>query len=276
MSIVELPSGKSVNVVRTGPRGGTPIVFVHALGLDLSVWEQQIETFGRDRDVIAMDLPGHGLSASLQASPTFDLLAEVVRDVLVASEASPVDLVGISVGGMIAQTLAAAAPERGRSLTLVATSCTFPEAVRQMLRERGRVAREEGMAVMAPLHLARWFPADFRAAHPDVLHRFAARLLRQDNGFHAAMWDMVATLDIKAALSSVTCPVMIVAGGDDASAPPAAAQLIAESLSAASASVTPAPQPPIVHIVPHSGHFPPLEYPEHFNGLLQRFLDRLQ
>lgn len=272
MSIIELASGKSVNVTRTGPRGGMPIVFLHALGLDLSVWEYQIDVLGSEHDVIAMDFPGHGLSPRSDEPPTFALLANVVRDVLVACETGPVDVVGISVGGMVAQTLAVAAPDVVRSLTLVATSCTFPEPVRQALRERGRVAREEGMAAMAALHIARWFPEDFRAKHPELLDRFAKILVRQDKDFHATMWDMVATLNVKAGLSTVTCPVMIVAGGDDASASPAAGQLIAESLSLTSAATTSAP---IMHIVPHCGHFPPLEYPEHFNGLLQRFLDRL-
>lgn len=149
----------SLHYVRTGPRGGTPILFLHALGLDLSVWENQIAVFAADADVIAVDLPGHGLTAAPAGAPAFEAFADALLGFLSDLDIRMVDVVGLSVGGMIAQTLAVRAPSVVRSLSLVATSCTFPDAVRQVLRERAQFARDKGMAALAPLHLARWFPA---------------------------------------------------------------------------------------------------------------------
>jgi len=51
-----------MNVARTGPRGGTPVVLIHAAGLDLTYWDVEIAALSVDRDVIAFDLPRHGRS----------------------------------------------------------------------------------------------------------------------------------------------------------------------------------------------------------------------
>lgn len=135
MPKLKIIGGPDINVVRTGPKGRAPLVFLHALGLDLTWWGDQIADFGRDHDVIALDLPGHGLSGGFDGPPTFDEMARSVAGVLTQVDAGSVHLVGLSVGGMIAQTLTIVRPERVRSLSLVATSCTFPDAARQAVRE---------------------------------------------------------------------------------------------------------------------------------------------
>jgi 3-oxoadipate enol-lactonase len=263
MPIVKITNGPDINLVRAGPTGGVPIVFIHALGLDLTLWEHQLQEFGHDNDVIAFDLPGHGLSGDMDAPPTFTSMARIVAGVLTHLNAGLVHLVGLSVGGMIAQTLAVTSPQMVRSLSLVATSCTFPDTVRKALRERARVAREGGMEAIAPLHLERWFPPEFRTKRPYVLDRLDKILLRQDREFHAALWDMVATLDVEQRLLALTCPVMVVAGEEDMSASPVAGQLIVNQVAGAT-----------LHVVPRAGHFPPLEFPGAFNALLRAFLHR--
>ncbi len=250
-----------INRVRTGPRGRTPIVFLHALGLDLTWWGHQIAEFGRDHDVVALDLPGHGLSGGLDGPPTFDTLARSVEGVLAEIDAGAVHLVGISLSGMIAQTLAVSRPERVRSLSLVATSCTFPDAARQAVRERARVARAGGMAAIAPLSTERWFPSAFRTQRPDVIDRAIKTMLRQDPAFHASLWDMVATLELEQQLHAVTCPTMVVAGGEDASAPASAGQRIVDRIAGST-----------LHVIEGCGHFPPLETPGAFNSLLRSFI----
>src|SRR5579871_3835141 len=93
-----------INVARSGPRGAPPLVLLHPVALDLTWWGDQFEAFRSEYDVIAFDMPGHGLSADLAASPTFDLMASVLEGVLETLGTGPANIVGISVGGMIAQT----------------------------------------------------------------------------------------------------------------------------------------------------------------------------
>jgi|SRR5450830_1352985 len=265
MPILKIHDSPDINYVRTGAKGGVPIFFIHALGLDLSVWEQQFSAFGCDHDLIAIDLPGHGLSALLDAAPSFAAMAHIVGKVIDHLDIGPVHLVGISVGGMIAQTVAVTRPELVCSLTLIATSCTFPEPLRKVLTERAQVVRQQGMEGIIPLHLERWFPQDFRQRRPDVLDRFSKILFRQKPEFHAGMWDMVATLDIEHQLRTLCCPVMVVAGEDDPSAAPAAGKIIADRIDDAK-----------LIVIRASGHFPQIEHSAEFNNAMRAFINQVE
>ena len=251
----------AINVARGGPRGKAPLVLLHPVGLDLTWWEHQFEAFSGERDVIAFDMPGHGLSDDLATAPTFELMAHTLESVLQGMGTGPVHLIGWSVGGMIAQTFALKRPELVSSLSLVGTLCTFPEQVRALLRERSRVARSEGMARVAQLANERWFPAAFRARRPDVLDRATRSLLQQPAGFHAAMWEMIAGLDLEKKLGAITCRALVLTGAEDVNAPPAAAEAIVRALPSAS-----------LKLMPGVGHFPPLEAPADFTALLRGFL----
>ena len=261
MPTISIDGLPAINLVRTGPRGGPPVLLLHAVGLDLTWWDHQFGTLAQHHDVVAFDMPGHGLSGPLGAPPSFDAFTTVTAAVLAHVGAGPAHVVGISFGGMVAQTLALARPDLVRSLSLVATLCTFPGPVRAALRERARVARKDGMAAIVPLSLQRWFPQAFRDRRPDILDRAAKTMLLQDPQFHAAMWDVIATLDLEARLPTLSCPTLVVAGSEDINAPVAAARQIAGLIPGAE-----------MHQVPGVGHFPPFEQPEVFNALLQPFL----
>jgi 3-oxoadipate enol-lactonase len=258
----EALSGKLVNVVRTGPRGRPPVIFIHAVSLDLTWWDHQFASFGIDHDVVAFDLPGHGASPRLDGTYTFEALASVAAAVIASLDAGPVHVVGISVGGMVAQTLALARPDLVRSLTLVATLCTLPASVRDAMRERSRVARTEGMGPLVSPTLERWFPPAFRTARPDVLDRAAKSLLRHDSTVYAEMWEMIASLDLEARIPAIACPTLVVAGAEDSNAPVAAGRKIADLIPGA-----------MLHVLPEVGHFPPFEAPKPFNELLRTHLD---
>lgn len=252
-----------VNVVRTGPRGRPPILFIHGVSLDLTWWDHQFAAFGGEYDLIGFDLPGHGLSRRLDDKFSFGALASVVAYVIESLAAGPAHVVGISVGGMLAQTLALARPDLVHSLTLVATLCTLPSPVRTAMGERARLARKDGStaALVSPT-LDRWFPPSFRERRPDILDRAAQSVLRHDPIVFAEMWEMIAGLDLEASICAISCPTLVVAGEEDVNAPVAAGQTIAELIPGAS-----------LRTLPGVGHFPPFEVPDAFNDLLRAHLE---
>ena len=117
------------------------------------------------------------------------------------------------------------------------------------------------MAAIAPLHLERWFPAAFRTKRPDVLDHALKTLLRQDPELHAFLWDIVAALDLEQRLSVLTCPTLVLAGGEDMSASASAGQSIVDRIAGAT-----------LHVVKDCGHFPPVEAADEFDALLRQFL----
>jgi 3-oxoadipate enol-lactonase len=122
-------------------------------------------------------------------------------------------------------------------------------------------ARTQGMAKLAQLSNQRWFPAAFRERWPDMLDRTTKSLLLQDPDFHAAIWEMIAGLDLAARLPAIDCPTLVVAGAVDINAPVAAGEKISSLIRGAS-----------LNVMSGLGHFPPFEAPEPFDRLLRRFI----
>lgn len=253
-----------MNFIRTGPRGGTPIVLLHAVGMDLTLWDRQIEALGQTHDVVALDLPGHGLSGSLAGEVSFSSFAAVVARLIEGLAAGPVHVVGISFGSMVAQTVALEHPALVRSLALIGAACTFAEAGRAALRARADFVRAEGIRAVAPLSLARWFTPAFSQRRPDVLDRITKILYQQKADYHAALWDTIAALDTQARLRALALPALVIVGEEDASTPVAAARTLVEALGTTN-----------LHVVPQSSHFTNVDAPAAVNALLLSFFDTL-
>lgn len=105
-----------------GPDDGIPILLVHGLaGTSLSEWYQVAPKLAVDRPVIMVDHRGHGLSASGDERFEVDEVADDIVGVLDSLKVGQVDVVGYSMGGVIAQAIAHRNPGRVRHLVLIAT-----------------------------------------------------------------------------------------------------------------------------------------------------------
>lgn len=256
----DTPNARQINLVRTGPRGRTPIVLVHPVGLELSYWGQQIEALCDDHDVVAFDLPGHGRTPGSPADWTLDNAAAVLAHVVRSTGAESAHVVGLSVGGMIAQALTLAEPSLVQSLTLIDTAAAFPDEGREGMRARAKAAREGGMQAVLQSTLDRWFMPETVARRPDLIDRVTKTLLADDPLVHAAMWDMISALDLVSQLHRVKCPTLILVGEFDPSSPPAAAQVLHERIAGAQ-----------MHVIPHASHMAPLEKADAINAYLSAF-----
>jgi 3-oxoadipate enol-lactonase len=251
----------AINAVRTGPRGGTPVVLVHPVGLDLGYWGMQIEALRQTHDVVAYDLPGHGRSAGRPGDLTLDHEADVLAGVIRSTGASAAHIIGLSVGGMIAQTLAIAEPALAASLTLIGTAATLSEPTREAMRSRAKAVRTGGMQAVLQPSIERWFTPEFVMQRPDMIDRITKTLLADDATVHAAMWDMISALDLAPKLGTIACPTLVLVGELDPSTPPAAARFLHENIAGAT-----------MQIIPEASHMVPFEKPEAVNAPLLRFL----
>ena len=180
-----------LNYVRGGR--GEPLVLIHPLGAELVVWEPVMERLARDRDVIAVDLPGFGRSPALRNGdePTPQVLAGAVAELLDDLDVPRAHMAGNSLGGWVALELAKA----GRALS-VAGVCTAGLWSRPLGPRPGRDSRRAGRALLpllpAVLHSAAGRRLVLRGsvAHPErVPPEAAARLVRSyvtSTGFDSA------------------------------------------------------------------------------------------
>ncbi len=111
--------GHCQHVALYGSENHPALVLLHSLGTCHAVWERQIRAFSKSHFVICPDFRGHGLSEVSRTPVTVEALAEDVVAILAAIGVNRFDLAGISIGGLVAQRVAATLREEVRTLTLL-------------------------------------------------------------------------------------------------------------------------------------------------------------
>lgn len=265
-------AGRSVNYVDIGEQGtDRPIVFVHGLGGQWQNWLENIPRFAQERRVVAMDLPGFGLSEMPAETITIELYGRVVAEMLRRLDAAPAVLVGNSMGGYVSSEVAIRAPEVVERLMLVASA-----GVSQMdLAERPLLAMAKATGLLITGNAAQmrasalrprlrhWFLSTV-ARHPSRIRADAAfeEMMKGVNkpGFEPAL---VANLryDFRDRLPQIGCPVLVVWGEKDMVIPVRDADTFLELIPGARKV-----------ILEDTGHIPMVERPRTFNDLLAEFL----
>jgi 3-oxoadipate enol-lactonase len=243
---------------------GTPVIMVHGLSDDHTLWRHQVPALAERYRVISLDVRGHGRSGKPRQPWDVPTLADDLVALLDSLELDSAVLVGLSMGGGISQTAAIRHPERVRALALLSTSSSFPEATRERFRRRADVAERDGLAPLVDSMVERWFAPEFRAAHPEEIARTRETVLANDPLAFATACRANAARDWTGELDRIGCPVLVLAGARD----PGEATRSAETFRRRLRDVE-------VHVVEGASHLLPVEQPERTNHLLLRFLDRL-
>lgn len=247
----------TVHVRIDGAPGGEPLVMLHSLGTTASVWDAQAEALAGSFRIIRPDMRGHGLTTSTPGPYSMAQLAADVAGVMDALGIGAAHVAGISIGGMIAQALAAADPSRVKSLMLVDTAIAIPPA--ESWISRAATVRAEGIALIADAVMARWVTPDFMNA-PEAAG-LRAMLLRTPAEGYAAAAEAIATADLTTGTSTLTLPTLIVVGDQDAATPVASAQALHAVI--AGSSLT---------IIDGGAHIPTVEKPAEITAAIRAFL----
>lgn len=195
--------------------GETPVVFIHGLGSCAEDWFMQFGAFGRQFHSIAVDLRGHGLSDKPEGKYSVPLFASDIALLLAALGAAPAHVVGLSLGGMVAQQLGIAHPHVVRTLVLLNTLPGVWPPTREMVRvglTRFRPGATPSMDQIASSVAQSLFP------HKDelMLRRITEqRVAANDLSAYRRAALAVASYRPGNALRKISCPVLIVAGDSD-------------------------------------------------------------
>src|SRR5207244_13590728 len=139
-------------------------------------WEPQVRALAGRWRVLRSETRGEGGSAAPAGPYTLDEPAEGARALLGALGISTTHWVGLSMGGMIGQTLALEAPELFASLVLCDTTSRVPPEAKPQWEERIRTADTQGMEPLVEPTLGRWFTPPFRERQPEVVERVRAMI----------------------------------------------------------------------------------------------------
>ncbi|NQW79984.1 MAG: alpha/beta fold hydrolase [Polaromonas sp.] len=256
------PSPK-LHWVREGQ--GPVVMLCHALGCDLSMWDAVAERLKKRFTVIRYDARGHGESAAPAGPYSMEMLADDAAALITAQAAGPVHFVGLSMGGMTAQALAARHPQLVKSITIANAANFYGEPAGAMWRTRMNTVLTQGVAAVAESAIQRWFTPEFIA---DTVDGGAARVATLREKFekiapepYAASCGAVAAIDFRSSNQRITCPTLVIAGSRDEATPLALSEAIACSITVAQLVTLPA------------AHLSAVEMPQEFAALLETFID---
>ena len=207
------------------------MVLSNSLGTDHSLWDCQVAALSRQRAVWRYDTRGHGKSGKPQGDYSIDRLGKDLVAVIDATGAGRVDLCGVSIGGLTALWVALQAPDRVRRVVLANTAAQIGDA--GMWAARIKTVRDDGLGALADATMTRWFTPEFRAARPEVVARFHTTIAHTDAAGYAGCCAALRDADLRALVSQVACPTLVVTGRHDPATPPAQGQWLSEQIAGA-------------------------------------------
>ena len=209
----------------------TPLVLVHGVGLDHTMWLPVMAALARRRTV-AYDMIGHGRAAHPAGPYTLDTFVEQLAAVVDAIDCD-VDLVGFSMGALVAQGLALSdTSSRIRRMVLLNGVFDRSPDERRAIVERVAEVRTGGMTTTIEPAIERWFTPSFAAARPDVIASVRQRLRDNNVRAYADAYEVFATADadLTGRVGTIVAPTLVVTGRGDQRATPAMATALAAAL----------------------------------------------
>lgn len=245
-----------------GPDDGPVVFFSNSLGTDLRVWDQILEELPAGLRVIRYDKRGHGLSEELPA-PYFmgDLVADAAA-LLAHLGAKDVLMVGLSIGGIIAQGLAAERPDMLRGIVLMDTAAKI--GTPEMWKDRAATVRTGGIEAISEPVMERWFSQVFRETQQAELSAWSAMLTRTTTEGYVGCCQAISETDLRDSTARLTLPTMAIAGSEDGATPPDLVRETAETVKGAS-----------FHLIRGAGHLPCVEKPDETAALITRFMEEI-
>lgn len=242
---------------------GLPVILIHGVGLDSTMWNAQVDALAKRYDVIAYDMLGHGESALPAEDAVLDDFADQLAALLDHLGLTRAAVVGFSMGGLVARAFALRHPTRLTGMVVLSSVFERDTGQRASILQRLAQVRNQGPSANVDTALERWFSPAFRAAHPETISTIHAIICDNHPQGYYRSYSLFGTQDCFGAdrLATIRMPVLIVTGELDPGSTPRMAEALAERLPYAE-----------VHIIPGQRHMVPIEDPDSVNALVMRFL----
>lgn len=266
MKTLEL-THQSIKIAYDDVGTGLPIVFLHAFPLDRTMWAPQIEPVSKaGYRVLALDLPEFGETTVSKDGFTIDGGADVVAAFLKALEITKVVVVGLSMGGYVAMSIARRHPGLLKAMILADTRAAPDVPHMKANREKLIAAvQSKGASAVADAMLPNLFSEPTRSTNPALIERVRTIALKQPaSGLIAGLRALRDRPDAAPDLENVQVPTLVLVGEFDLVTPLLAAARIAGTVRKSD----------LAHI-PGAGHLSNLENPAVFNSAVISFLKQL-
>jgi 3-oxoadipate enol-lactonase len=224
------------------------IVFSNSLATDFRIWQDCVDDLAGDFSILLYDKRGHGLSSL--GNPPY-VIDDHVNDLIGLMDhlgLSGAAIVGLSVGGLIAQGVCHARPDLVSGLVLCDTAAKI--GTETMWNDRIAIARDGGLAALVDANMQRWFSPGFHHGRPTDLGGFVAMFTRTPVEAYIGTGMAIRDADFRSKASSILVPTICVVGDQDGATPPELVESTAKLIPGAK-----------FEVIKDAGHIPCAEQP---------------
>lgn len=247
---------------RVDGNGRRWVTFITGIANDLSLWDGQVPALERDFRILRYDLRGHGGSETTPGDYSIDTLVEDLRALLDSRAIQKTSLVGLGLGGAIAQAFAIAHPDRVERLVACCCRARMVPDFAALWHKLRETVQKNGLETIVEPTVQRWFSEDFKLAHPEVLAKIRKMIRGVTQAGYLGVTAAFLRLDVEDRLANITVPTLYVSGANDhLGGPPALMENLSKKVTGAR------------HVsVPNAAHIANIQNPEGFNQVLRGFL----
>jgi 3-oxoadipate enol-lactonase len=249
-------NGGVIHFADEGPRAAQPIVFINSLGTDFRIWDEVAQPLAQNARLIRYDKRGHGLSELRTDGARIADFAADLAALLDFLDVRAATVVGLSIGGMIAQELYRLRRDLVSSLVLCDTAHRI--GTLEFWATRIGAVEAGGLEAITDGVMQRWFSQNFRDNRRDELAGWRAMMTRTPQAGYLAACGALRDADLTEAAKLIRAPTLCVVGDEDGSTPPELVRELSRLVPGAK-----------FEIIAGAGHIPCVEKPDVLRGLIE-------
>jgi 3-oxoadipate enol-lactonase len=246
--------------VRGRVKDSPPVVLIHSLGMDHTLWNAVAPALTETTAVLVYDCRGHGRSDKPAGPYRVEAFADDLADLLDHVGWRSAVVAGASMGGCITLAFASAYPQRAAGLGLFDTTAWYDAP--DKWEERARTAETKGLDALIEFQTTRWFTDAFRASRKDVLDASVAVFLANTAQAYAETCRMLGACNMTAALPRLKMPVRIAVGDEDYATLVAMSRTLHRAIAGSTMTV-----------IANARHLTPLECPQMIAAELRKLVE---
>ena len=246
-----------LNFNTIGNNQNPPIIFIHPLGADHSIFDDVVHLILDTFYCISVDITGHGRSPVPDPPYSIEGMAQDISSTFEFNE--PVNVMGVSIGGMIAMSLVINKLIPINKLILSDTGHKIGNY--DLWQERIDLVKSGGLEKIVDITIERWFPKEFQTGSPEIINKCRALQLKNSEKGYIGACQAIQKADFTDKLSKINCETLVLNGSKDISTPPKLGKELANLLPNAS-----------FQELTGIGHVPPLQEPNLTMKVIKEFL----
>lgn len=243
-----------------GSTSGPALVLINSLGTDLRLWDKIIPFLPSGLRIIRFDKRGHGGSEVPPPPYSMDDLVDDAAALLEQLQVKDCVVAGCSIGGVIAQGLAARRSDLVRAIVLSNTAAKIGSP--EFWEERISNLQSGGLEQLADDLMLRWFSAEFRE-RPELVY-WRQMLVETSIDGYVGCCAAVANSDMSQSTAELPVPALVIGGSEDGSTPPALVEATSKMLRTSR-----------YVLIENVGHLPCVEKPKTFARIVAEFLEEI-